>query len=359
MVKEYKHLTNEEIEFFLENGYLIVKHAFSREKAAEFTRDMWVRLGIDPAHPESWPRDQDRIHMPFLKREPVATFAPRVWEIMKELLGGEERIDEASSAWGDSFIVNLGLPEHWDPIFDANPDADPSTGRGVPDPRTLENWHVDGDFFVHFLDSPEQALLVIPLFSDILPGGGATYIAPEGIARTARYLAAHPEGVLPGQLAFVSSTSPFASDPHADPAVHSHPAQARACGRFVELTGDTGDVVLLHPLMLHSASRNRRRGVPRVITNPPVALRAPFEFARADPDAYSLVERATLRALGVDRLEFAPTTERRSIVPLRVIREQQVREEERKRLEAAQAARAQEQPVTSVEVDAARPIAVA
>ena len=62
----------------MENGYLVVKQAFSREKAAEFTREMWTRLGLDPADPETWPRDRDRIHMPVHTREPVATFAPRV-----------------------------------------------------------------------------------------------------------------------------------------------------------------------------------------------------------------------------------------------------------------------------------------
>lgn len=256
---------------------------------------------------------------------------------MKELLGGEERIDEASSSWGDSFIVNLGTPA--------------LAGAPAPDPRALTNWHVDGDFFVHFLDSPEQALLVIPIFSDIAPGGGATYIAPEGIERAARYLAAHPEGVNAGGLAFWPSTS-TGPDPPADPHYYSHPAQARACERFVELTGDVGDVVLLHPLMLHSASPNRLR-VPRVITNPPVALRAPFEFARADPDEYSLVELKTLRALGVDRLEFRPTTERRRIVPARVAREAVMIAEEKRRLEEA-AARARAGP----EASAARPIAV-
>ena len=29
---------------------------------------------------------------------------------MKALLGGEERIDASTSAWGDSFIVNFGPP---------------------------------------------------------------------------------------------------------------------------------------------------------------------------------------------------------------------------------------------------------
>jgi hypothetical protein len=49
--------------------------------------------------------------------------------------------------------------------------------------------------------------------------------------------------------------------------------------------------------MLHSASRNLLQAV-RVITNPPVALKEPFNFNRSDPKEYSLVEQKTLRDLG-------------------------------------------------------------
>lgn len=76
---------------------------------------------------------------------------------MCQLLGGEERISEHMNfrSWSDGFIVNLGKEE-----YDANGDM------GVKEMRELDGWHNDGDFFVHFLDSPEQALLVIPLWSD-------------------------------------------------------------------------------------------------------------------------------------------------------------------------------------------------
>jgi hypothetical protein len=50
---------------------------------------------------------------------------------------------------------------------------------------------------VHFLDSPEQALLVTPLWAPIKPRGGGTYIATDGIELIANYLAEHPEGVVP------------------------------------------------------------------------------------------------------------------------------------------------------------------
>jgi len=41
---------------------------------------------------------------------------------------------------------------------------------------------------VHFLDSPEQALLVIPLWSDIESKGGGTAICPDGIKHIAKHL---------------------------------------------------------------------------------------------------------------------------------------------------------------------------
>jgi hypothetical protein len=75
----------------------------------------------------------------------------------------------------------------------------------------------------------------------------------------------------------------------------------KKCSDFHQMTGKVGDVVLLHPLMLHSISVNSLRN-PRVITNPPVALKHPFKFDRDDPSKYSLVEKKTLEMLGRDRL---------------------------------------------------------
>ncbi|KAI0769814.1 hypothetical protein C8Q74DRAFT_849314 [Fomes fomentarius] len=398
--KTYKQLTQQDADFFLAHGYIVVKEAFSKAQADAFTRDLWVRLGLDPHDPSTW--DRERIHMPYHTRVPVAEFAPKAWNAITDLLGGEDRIDASSSAWGDSFIVNLGPPPSTASVFapsftapapapPTSPEAPagpaPETSSHYPDPRELANWHVDGDFFTHFLDSPEQALLVVPLFSPVLPHGGATFIAPDGIPILARYLAAHPEGVLPKSLSFLSSLSPFASSPtpadipipiplNSEPSFYSHIATARdRCTHFVELTGSIGDVVLMHPLMLHSASPNALpHRPPRIITNPPVALKQPFRFARtnAPGDEYSLVELTTLRALGVDPekgakggYEFAITQPRKTVVPARVALQAQMLEEEKRRLDAHRAKLAQpampNEPVVGTEagIGAARPIAVA
>ncbi|KAJ4476676.1 hypothetical protein J3R30DRAFT_3292198 [Lentinula aciculospora] len=317
MTQQYKYLSPEQVAHFLEHGYIVIRNGFTEEKAAEWTKTMWIRLGLDPNDKSTWIRD--RIHMPWHHKESVATFAPKVWDAMQDLLGGAERINEEDSHWGDSFIVNFGN------------DALEGVTEHIH-PRDLDNWHVDGDFFVHFLDSPEQALLVIPIFSNIKAGGGGTFIAPDGIEMIARYLASHPEGVMPTGLSFTPSTTIF-TDFKDDPGYWSHLKEVQNCTHFVEMSGQVGDVVLLHPLMLHSAAKNYLRQ-PRVITNPPVSLKEPFNFARENVEEYSLVERKTLKALDVDKLDFHITTERRRITPKRVEVQQKLLEEEKQRLKA-------------------------
>jgi hypothetical protein len=272
--------------------------------------------------------------MPRHREESVRTFAPKAWAAICELCGGEDRVSEQSSSWGDGLIVNLGTSE-WENQW--------------PDPRKLDNWHADGDFFVHFLDSPEQALLVIPLFSDIKPRGGGTMICPEAIPLIAKHLVriyrqgdtsmvadevnqyAHPEGVSP----LMGPRSEGPQPP--DTALRFYISLIQQCTDFREMTGDIGDVVLMHPLMCHSASRNSLR-IPRIITNPPVGLKEPFNFDQEDPTQYSLVERKTLLALGKNRLQgWKITGERERIVPARMKGALEMKRQEEERLRQARA----------------------
>lgn len=168
---KYKYLTPAQVTFFMVHGFVRLTDCFSPEKAAEWTSNIWARLGMDPNDKSTW--TLPRIHMPSHRNEPVSTFAPKAWGAICELLGGEERIATEAAVWKDSFIVNLGS-EEWE-------------GKDVS-PKDLDNWHCDGDFFMHYLDSREQALLVIPCFSNIVPGGGGTVISPDGIEVIAKHL---------------------------------------------------------------------------------------------------------------------------------------------------------------------------
>lgn len=301
-------LSEAEKEHFRKRGFLHLKNCFAEEDAHGITKDVWTRLGMDPLDKSTW--NAQRTHMPNLNTFNAADFAPKAWAAICELCGGKDRILSESGKWHDGLIVSLGSAEF--------------EGKHVP-PQALDNWHVDGDFFVHYLDSPEQGLLVIPLLTDIVPGGGGTVICPEGIAKVARHLYEHPEGVSPRM------TPRGHPDFKQEKDLKFFVDLAKSCNDFVEVTGKRGDVFLLHPLMLHSASTNPRRQL-RIITNPPVSLNRPFCYDRPDGN-YSLVEQTTLRALGTDSLPgWRITAEREFVVPERLKHQAERGEEELKRI---------------------------
>lgn len=170
MSPQYRILEQSDVDNFMQHGYVHVKNAFSPEKANLWMGDMWVRLGLSP-DAKSWPIE--RCNMAAHRGEDVKSFSPKVWDAMCDLLGGPERIKGQGSTWHDSMIVNLG-------------DVDGDTEW--LEPKDLDGWHVDGDFFTHFLDSPEQALLVVPFFTDVEQHQGPTIGAMDAIPKIAKYL---------------------------------------------------------------------------------------------------------------------------------------------------------------------------
>ncbi|KAK3676488.1 hypothetical protein LTR78_003764 [Recurvomyces mirabilis] len=310
-------LTEEQKQFWLEHGYIKIPQCFSREKSDAFTSTVWTRLGADPNDKSTWP--PDKMNMPGHSAVSAKEFAPKAWAAMCELVGGEEKVSDWCRDWKDGWIVNLGKPEFKpeDPL----------------EFRTLDNWHNDGDWFTHFLDSPEQALLVIPLFSDIKPKGGGTVLCTDGIKLVAERLYDHPQGMTPFLMPRgspdIPKTNPERRRIWREWA--TNPAKTRDAS-FVEATGEIGDVYILHPFMLHSASRNLRRDI-RIITNPPVSLKEPFNYDGKNP---SLVEKKTLRDLGHPEgiPDWKITEPRERIIPDRVREQMAMKQKELERLKA-------------------------
>jgi hypothetical protein len=159
----FKTLTPEQVASFMRYGFLRIPGAIPLDKCDWWARNVWHRLGMDPNDKSTW--TIERINM--AKHQVIAAqeIAPVAWEAICELCGGQDRVAKGGEMWTDGFIVNLGSEE--------------TEGKAVP-PKELTEWHVDGDFFAHFLDSPEQALLVIPCWSDVGANAGATWICNEG-----------------------------------------------------------------------------------------------------------------------------------------------------------------------------------
>jgi hypothetical protein len=292
-------LSAAEIEHFLQYGFVHLTNCFDTSPgsaAHRWVQESWARNGISPDDRSTWPND--KIHMPSTERIVVREFSPKAFAAICELVGGEAQVD-TTETWHNGFIANYGLgrDKEW---------LAPGSEVG--------GWHVDGEWFLHFLDSREQGLLMVVLYSDIHPRGGGTFIACDSIPMIARFLAAHPEGVEPGGFPIKDVIS--------------------QCRDFRETTGNAGDVFLLHPFMVHASSYNHRPEA-RFMINPSGVLNAPMRFnRRSDGSAYAPVEQVVLNALGQDHFDFQPTAPRRRIVPARKALEDALLAKERERLAA-------------------------
>lgn len=266
-----KVLTPAQIDQFIAKGWCAVPDCFSRE-AAKANVDLWIaEQGFDPAAPDTW--GAAMMHRGLKERFPAKEFSPTAYAAAEDLVG-EGRIE--SWTWG-GFIVNAGLRRHlpWSM------------------PKLEEGWHVDGDFFHHFLDSREQSLLVVQVFTDMRHAGGCTVVSNGSYKAIARLMREHPEGLDPGGIV----------------------REAKKVVAFddqIELEADAGTCVFLHPFMLHASSPNTD-GPARFIMNAVPIMRDHFRFD--DWGRASVVERATILACGGTPFTFTPTGERKRYSP--------------------------------------------
>lgn len=158
-------------------------------------------------------------------------------------------------------------------------------------------------------------------------------ICPDAIPKVARWLYEHPDGVSPRMVP--RGHADFARERNL--AWYCGVIQDCADGQFVEAVGDAGDVYLLHPLMMHSATNNALRR-PRIITNPPVSLREPFCFNGGGEYSLSLVEQKTMQSLGGEEMlrTWRITRPREGVVPERVKIQEAMKRDEARRLQEAQ-----------------------
>jgi hypothetical protein len=296
MPHKYEVITEEQAQQFLERGFIVLHDCFSRETAEEWISRAWRRLGYDPSDPNTW--EKPRVQMPNANFVTLEELAPKAWGAAMDLAGGRDRLEDPCRI-ADGFIINFGIGKD-------RPWEDPSA--------TSPGWHKDGDFFRHFLDSPEQGLLTLIYWTDVEHRGGGTFVACDSVGPVARYLAAHPEGTILREFNFGSLVT--------------------ECKDFLETSARVGDIYLLHPFILHASSQNLS-GKPRFLTNPPIHLKEPMNLNWENPEEFSLIERAVLRGLGVDRLDFKITGERGRVETERERLAKITLEEEKKRLAAS------------------------
>jgi len=283
-------LNRSDVEHFLTNGFVKIVAAFDAGQGSIVERwidESWLVMGLDITNSSTWPEQVTRVTSTATVF--VHEFAPRVHAALAQLMGGADNVVDPyvyggraghgrDLTWSNEFLVNYrwGADRQW---IAPGPDA--------------PGWHVDGNWFQHYLDSPEQGLLLIVCWGEMVHQAGATFIAPDSIGPVARFLGNHPEGVAPDGFPISDILS--------------------QCRDYREVQAAAGDVFLIHPFMMHASSYNVRQQ-PRFMTNPAVSRAHPMTFDRRD-GRYDAMELAILQALGVDHLDFRIAGQRRQFHP--------------------------------------------
>lgn len=260
-------LSPAEIEGFVNNGFVKLEGAFTREAAAACRDILWRDLKLSPDHPEQWTQPVLRLGMyadpPF--REAAAS--PRLHGALDQLVGENGWI--APQALG-AMVIRFPTPDTpWDDGWHIDASFPPPD-----DPATFDyfKWRVN-------FASRGRAMLMLFLFSDCGSDDAPTRIRKGSHLATARQLRRHGEaGISLTDLA----REEFDSSAQCDTDL---------------ATGEAGTIWLLHPFTVHAAQAHRG-SEPRFLAQPGLVPTAPLQLDRPD-GAFSPVERAIRLGLGL------------------------------------------------------------
>jgi hypothetical protein len=242
-----KVLSADDIDQFVEKGHCLLRDAFPRELCDDALAQVWAEMPCSRSDPGTWTQQLHRVQRVFQGGPFAESWTPRVVGAIDDLLGAGRWHRPRFQGWWSVIF----------PGFEEGPWQPPEKG-----------WHVDGGHFHHHLDSADQALLPIFVWSDIDAGDGGTALAEGSHRITARLLAeSGPHGLDAPSLTKLVQATPRPS--------------------VVEAQAKAGDVVLLHPFMAHARSANCGTRV-RFISNPCIAFRQTMDLAKPQ----SVVERS-------------------------------------------------------------------
>ena len=196
---------------FFEDGFVRLRGAFPVGLAAALADEVWAELerrhGMSKGDSATWTIVRPS-GLGGLRNAFDALAVPAVVAAISDLLGTDAWPPPFS--WGDP-LVTMPTPGRW---------AMPETG-----------WHID------FPARSNLRLKWLAYLAPVRPGGGGTVVLTGSHRLVERFLREHPTD--PGRSGTVRETV-LAAEP----------------GGAVELTGEPGDVVFLHPHLFHAPAPN-------------------------------------------------------------------------------------------------------
>jgi hypothetical protein len=257
-------LDGDQIEDFIEDGYVKLEGAFAKTLAEQCRAILWEETGLDPDDPAGWTspviRLGDHSEKPFVEAANTST----LHAAFDQLVGPGRWLPRGSLG-----TFPIRFPAEADP-GDAGWHIDVSFPGDGDDPLDFLIWRAN-------LRSRGRALLMLFLFSDTQTDDAPTRIRAGSHKDVARMLA--PAGEAGMTLA--------------DLAANDFQESAHRPERLA--TGDAGTVYLCHPFLVHAAQPHRGR-MPRFMAQPPLLPKGAFRVT-GNPSGLSPAEEAIRRAL--------------------------------------------------------------
>jgi hypothetical protein len=230
---------------FREHGWMRVRHAFDAE-AAEAMRDaVWdslAGLGIRRDRPSTWTVERP-VHLQHLKDHLAfrAVGSTSLFAAIDAVLEG--RVYEAPKNWGACFVAFPDKAE-WE----------------IP----TSGWHCDASYTSPLW--PTGGVKTHALFGDIAPRGGGTQIVSGSHRLVHEWFKENPPPARTrgSVMRKLLQSHPYIRDLHTEGDPGERIARFMEHAQVVdgvplqviENTGEAGDVILLHPLVLHVAAPN-------------------------------------------------------------------------------------------------------
>lgn len=250
-------LTSHQVENFINDGFVKVEDAFSRDLARDCRNELWADIGLAPDRPETWNEPVVRVASKLSPPFVAAANTPRLHAAYDSLVG--------EGRW---------LPPRGLGTFPIRFPSNESAGD--------DGWHVDMSFGTENPDFMEwranvmssgRALLMLFLFSDVGPDDAPTRIRKGSHATIARELLPHGKaGATLRQL----SADGYASTQECEIAL---------------ATGAAGTVYLCHPFVVHAAQPHHGTE-PRFMAQPPLMPTVDFDPTLAPSPVQVAIRKA-------------------------------------------------------------------